>query len=315
MKPVLFASTRPLERAENIRALYEAFDEKKEFIQVNGCRRHYSIRSGAYDLMVIDEYPTETPGKCIMIWHAIQGGKKIGLDQPNPYFKKEQSKLMDYLITSGDGAVPLFAKCSNLKESQVLPLGMPRTDAYIGKQKGDGKTVLANKRSYLYVPTFRTREETPFPDIDWEWLDGQLTDSELLAVKVHIVTGKPMLGKTYSHIIEIPASEPSAPYLYDCDVVLTDYSSVIFDGYLLGKPAVLFEKVKGYTETRGMYLKYPEQYASRYSTDEREMLAALRTADGLTETERNCVRSLANACDGHATERVCNLIKKMTGCA
>ena len=313
MKPVLFASTRPLERAENIRALYEAFDGQKVFIQVNGCRRHPSICSGAYDLMVIDEFPTETPGKCIMIWHAIQGGKKIGLDQPYPYFREWHAQLMNCLVTSGDGAVPIFAKCSGLKESQVLPLGMPRTDAYIGKRKGDGQTVLAGQQSYLYVPTFRTEEETPFPEIDWEWLDENLTDGELLAVKAHVETKKQFLGKTYRHIIEIPADEPSAPYLYDCDVVLTDYSSIMFDGYLLGKPAVLFEKDRGYTETRGMYLEYPTQYSSWYCTDEREMLAALRLADGLTETERECVRNLANACDGHATKRVCDLILKMAG--
>ena len=312
MKPVLFASTRPLERAENIRALYEAFDGQKEFIQVNGCRRHPSIRSGAYDLMVIDEFPTETPGKCIMIWHAIQGGKKIGLDQPYPYYREWHAPLMDCLITSGDGAVPIFAKCSNLKESQVLPLGMPRTDAYIGRKKGDGQTVLAGKRSYLYVPTFRTKEETPLPEIDWEWLDDNLTDGELMAVKAHVETKERLLRKTYRHIIEIPADEPSTPYLYDCDVVLTDYSSIMFDGYLLGKPAVLFEKDRGYTETRGMYLDYPSQYSSRYCTDEQELLAALRSANELTETERECVRKLANACDGHAVNRVCSLIMKMS---
>ena len=313
MKPVLFASTRPFERAENIRALYEAFDGPKDFIQVNGCRHHSAIRSGAYDLMVIDEYPTETPGKCIMIWHAIQGGKRIGLDQPYPYFSAWQAPLMTYLVTSGDGAVPIFAKCSSLPEEKVLPLGMPRTDAYIGKKKGDGGTVLAQKRSYLYVPTFRTKDETPFPEIDWEWIDGNLTDDEMIAVKAHTMTRGGLLGRTYRHITEIPAVEASAPYLYDCDAVLTDYSSIMFDGYLLGKPAVLFEKVKGYTETRGMYLDYPAQYSSWYATDEREMLSALRVSAeyGLTETEKACVRTLANACDGHATERVCGLIRSL----
>ena len=312
MKPVLFASTRPIERAENIRAVYEAFDGPKEFIQTNGCRRHPAIRSGAYDLMVIDEYPTETPGKCIMIWHAIQGGKKIGLDQPFPYFREWQAPLMDYLITSGNGAVPIFAKCSNLPEGKVLPLGMPRTDAYIGKKKGDGQTVLAEKRAYLYVPTFRSPGETNFPAIDWNWIDGQLTDDEVLAVKAHSMTGRLNVGQ-YRHIIEISSGEPSAPYLYDCDVVLTDYSSIMFDGYLLGKPAVLFEKDKGYTETRGMYRKYPDEYSSWYATDEREMLSALRLAYeyGITSIERECVETLANACDGHATERVCDLIRKM----
>ena len=313
MKPVLFASVKPLERAENIRAVYEAFDGPKEFVQTNGCRRHGAIRSGAYDLMVIDEFPSETPGKCIMIWHAIQGGKYIGIDQPYPYYAEWQKDLMTCIVTSGHGAVPMFARCSGLPEERVLPLGMPRTDAYIGKRKGDGQTVLADKRAYLYVPTFRTNEETPFPEIDWEWLDDQLTDDEMIAVKAHTMTGSLGIGR-YRHIIEIPSAEPSAPYLIDCDAVVTDYSSILFDGYLLGKPGVLFEKRKGYTETRGMYLEYPEQYCSRYCTDETGLLYHIRAAVacGLRDTERACINLVADCCDGHATERVCELIRQLT---
>lgn len=311
MKPVLFASTKPLERAENIRVLYEAFDGQKEFVQVNGCRRHPAIRSGAFSLMVIDEFPTETPGKCIMIWHAIQGGKKIGLDQPYPYYHAEQASLMDCIITSGEGAVPMFASCSGLREEKILALGMPRTDAYVGKHKGDGQTVLARKRAYLYVPTFRAKEETPFPDIDWKWLDENLTDGEVLAVKAHTMTGSLKIGKTYRHIIEIASEEPSAPYLIDCDVVITDYSSIMFDGYLLGKPAVLFEKRKGYVDTRGMYLNYPEEYCSRYCTDEEALLYFLRTSYDLRTTERSVLHQVADACDGNATKRVCQLIHSM----
>lgn len=313
MKPVLFASTRPIRRAENVHAVYEAFDGQKEFVQVNGCRRHPAIRSGAFSLMVIDEFPTETPGKCIMIWHAIQGGKHIGLDQPYPYYSPSQAKLMDCIVTSGHGAVEMFAKCSGLPEEKILALGMPRTDAYIGKHKGDGQTVLAGKRSYLYVPTFRSNVETPFPEIDWEWLDGHLADGELLAVKAHTMTGSFGVGRRLKHIIEIASEEPSAPYLMDCDVVITDYSSIMFDGYLLGKPAVLFEKRKGYVEARGMYLKYPEQYCSRYVTNEHDLLDVLRTADRLNKTERECLRLVADACDGNATGRICQLIHQMAG--
>lgn len=311
MKPVLFASTRPLERAENLLALWKAFDGQKAFVQTNGRRKHPEIQSGRYDLMVIDEFPTETPGKCIMIWHAIQGGKLIGVEQPRPYYAAWQAPLMDAIVTSGDGAVPMFASASTLPKDKILPLGLPRTDEYVRKQKGDGQTVLAEKRSYLYVPTFRADGETPFPEIDWEWIDNELTDDELLAVKAHTMTETLQIGNRYKHIIEIPSYRPSAPYLYDCDVVLSDYSSIIFDGYLLGKPSVLFEKVSGYTQTRGMYMDYPVQYSSRFCRDEYNMLKLLREADGLTETERECVRTVANACDGHATDRVCSLICQM----
>lgn len=311
MKPVLFASTRPLDRAENICTVFNAFEGDKTFVRVNPWRKHPEIQSGKYGLMVIDEFPTETPGLCVMIWHGIEGGKTIGLDQPNPYYHESQKHLMDCIITSGHGVVDMFARCSGLPAEKILPFGMPRTDAYFGKRKGDGQTVLGGKRSWLYVPTFRNQWETPMPEINWEWLDEQLTDDELIAVKAHPVTGKIGIGDGYRHIIEIPSGEPSAPYLYDCDAVITDYSTILFDGYLLGKPGVLFEKEKGYTQTRKMHLNYPEQYSSRYCTDEEGLLYHLRAADGLRDTERECLRLVADTCDGHATERTCKLIREL----
>lgn len=310
MKPVLFASTKPLERAENLRTVYEAYDGEKAHVQVNPWRRHPEIRSGKYDLMVIDEYPTESPGKAMLIGHGLEGGKTVGLDQPYPYYRRENGALITCHIVGGSGIVDLVAKSDGIPKDRILPLGLPRTDPYGKAKKGDGKTFLTDKRSYLYAPTYRTKEEPPLPEIDWEWLDSELGGDERIVVKAHTMTGK-ILKRTYRNIVEVDPYEPTAPYLTDCDAVISDYSTVIFDGYLLGKPAVLLEKRKGYTEARGMYLRYPEQYCSMYCTDERELLRMLREASGLGVTEKECLRLVADACDGHATERVCRLIHSM----
>lgn len=310
LNKVLFASQRPYERAENIRAVYDAYDGEKAFVQTDAARRHPLMTSGEYPLLVIDEYPEVSPGTCILLWHAIEGGKRIGFDQPGPYLRREHSRLINYAVTSGTGVVNIVANNSGVDRSRVLPLGMPRTDAYVGKKKGDGGTILASKRSYLYAPTFRNARETPAFDVDFDWLDYELTDDELFVVKSH-PRGYRMLDREYRHIVEFPSTMASAAFLYDCDVVITDYSSIIFDGYLLGKPSVLFEKLFGFTETRGMYMNYPHQYSSRFCTNDGEMLALARSAASLTDTERQCIRKVADMCDGHATERVCSLIREV----
>ena len=309
-KPVLFAGTRPYRRAENISALFNAYQGEKRFIEVHGDNNHPEITSGKYDILVIDDFPSKTPGKCIMIWHAIQGGKCIGYDQPHPYINPSKTSIINYIIAAGDGAIPMWKKCTRLQSNRVLPLGMPRTDIFIGKKKGDGHTILANKRAYLYVPTFRWPDE-PAPFIlNYDWLDQNLTDDELFVVKAHTVSTK-ILNKEYKHIIEIPSSEPSTPYLYDCDVVITDYSSIIFDGYLLGKPSILFEQKCGYPSYRGMYMQYPKEYSSRYVMNEQDLLYVAREASCLTAIERDCINKLANACDGNSCQRICDLISKL----
>lgn len=311
MKPVLFVSLRPLHRAENLKAVFDAYDGDKVFIRANPMRRHPGITSGAFDLMVIDEFPAETPGKAIAIGHGIAGGKTSGIKQPRGYHHKGQGDLITYGITSGTAMVHSVAEYSAVPDERMLPLGMPRTDAYIGKKKGDGETPLAKKRAYLYAPTFRAGEETKAPEIDWEKLDRELTDDELFVVKGHMIGGW-KLHKEYRHIIEVSRREPSAPYLYDCDVLITDYSTILFDGYLLGKPAVLYtEKDMGYLETRGMQMKYPDMYCPNHCTDEYTLLKTLRSANGIGDAERKIIHHVADMCDGHACERVCDLIREL----
>ena len=308
-KSVLFAGTRPYGRAENISALYDFFTGEKQYLGIYDYNEFLKINDN-YNVLVIDEFPRRFSKKNIMIWHAIQGGKYIGYNQPNVYINPEIIERIDYIIAAGTNAIPMWTRCTHLPENKILPLGMPRTDVFIGKNKGDGHTLLANKRTYLYVPTFREPSEPSYFVLDYDWLDHELTDNELFVVKAHMRGGQ-ILSKKYKHIIEISSIEPSTPYLYDCDVVITDYSSIIFDGYLLNKPAIIFEKWKAYASYRGMYLKYPQEYSSRYATNEKEMLYLAREASSLTEIERNCIIKVADMCDGHSCERICNLISNL----
>lgn len=313
--PVLFMTGlgRYLDRAENLKVLYDAYKGEKVFRSMYEPGAVNEAMSGKYDLMVIDIFPTFTTGKTIMIWHAIQGGKLIGLGQKGTYYKPEMAQNINWIVAAGRGGKEMFHQCTGVDRDRILPLGMPRTDRYIGKRKGDGGTVLAEKKAYLYVPTFRGKMDPPFPEIDWDYIDRQLRDDEVLAVKPHPYGQKFNLD-CCRHIIELSNMELSVNYLIDCDVVITDYSSIMFDGYLLGKPAVLFEKKPGYLQTRGMYMQYPDKYCSRYATDESDLLWQVRSADGLTKTERDCMEYVAGCCDGHSIERIIKLIKEVQEC-
>jgi hypothetical protein len=85
----------------------------------------------------------------------------------------------------------------------------------------------------------------------------------------------------------------------------------MFDAYLLKKPVVLFEKNPGYVKTRGMYLKYPYGYCSRYATSEQTLLWHLREAKRLRTAEKKCIDYVADACDGHSCERICQFIDEI----
>ena len=309
MGKVLFTSRRPLGRCENITAVYNVYDGDKDFIRENWWGEpDPRIKSGEFSVMVADDFVSYSPGKLIMLTHGCSGGKSYGLRQPYPYHNARQAELIDYVVSTSRDTVQLEAEQHGVPVSKVLPLGMPRTDAYFGRSKGDGKTSLAGKRAYLYAPTFRKPFEPPMPYVDWWGIDEMLSDDEMFVVKPHMVTGRLMKSRL-RHVSEAPAIMPSAPYLIDCDVLITDYSSIMFDAHILGKPVVLFEKDEGFVQSRGMSLPYPSGYASRYATKEEELVSMIRQADRPGPEDLRCREWCCGSCDGHATERVVELIR------
>lgn len=307
---VLFTSMRELYRAENIRAVYDAYEGAKLFQQMSGYRKVRNDVLKRVSVMVTDEYPTCRAKTTIMISHGSGYAKTYGFDMPKPYINYGDEANLDYVVCSSTRLRDLTAKQHNVPVDHVLPLGLPRTDQYFGKRKGDGGTPLAEKRAYLYTPTFRSRGEGKLPTVDWQYLDDRLQDDEILVVKAHMV-GKRILDRRYEHIKEASAQAPTAKLLIDCDVLITDYSSIVFDAHILQKPVVLFEQdSEKYLEKRGMYLDYPYGYASRHCRTTGELLEMLREARERKAEDDLCLELTMDACDGHSTERLISLIEE-----
>lgn len=318
---VLFTSDHSLERAENLRAIYEHYPHEKHFAKDSN-RMACAERAG-YKVVVCDTLPKYIDGKdrckCVVIGHGITGDKKYALDEQRTGIDKRAFPQIDYLVNASDGTAQIAASQFGIPLEKVVNLGMPRTDAYVGKSKGDGGTFLAKyRRAYLYAPTFRGPfDGDRLPRIDWAKLNDMLEDDELIAVKRHYYTGNTIVGQNLPKVGELSPMEASAPYLMDCDVLLTDYSSILFDAYLLGKPSVLtVDDMDAYMAKRGMYLDYPAQYSSRWlkaEGNEEQLLAHLRAAcvTGMRNIERKCVELVADKCDGNSCERIAELIWRL----
>ena len=313
---VLFATNHSLERAENIRPIYEAYDGAKELVSPVEAIAKFT----GYPVVVTDTLTPHVPDKdfaLVNIGHGIAGGKLYGTDEQRNGIDPRALAQTDFVVNASTRTCGLVAKQYGIAPDKVVPLGFPRTDAMVGRRKGDGGTILADHpRAYLYAPTFRgPNDGDHLPVIDWALVDSTLEDDELLVIKRHYFTLRPVTSAGYEHIVELSPNEGSTPYLIDCDVLITDYSSIIFDGYVLGKPCVLLtDDMDAYMSSRGMYLDYPRQYSSRWldaEGNEEGLLAMVRdaAARGMGDTENECLSLVADMCDGHSTERVIDLIR------
>ena len=314
---VLFNSARPLGRCENLTAVWNAYDGEKVFER--GGYRDVSRARGC-NTVLTDEFVTvkRPDQRVVMIAHGLTGGKMYGRDQSKGQFVNDYPPNVDWYVVSSEAGRKFAATAAGIDIEKCIPLGFPRTDAYFGKKKGDGKTFLARyERAYLYVPTFRSWFDEPTPKIDYAAIDEMLEDDEILVVKRHMNQPEPLVQCDVERIVEVSRKEPSTPYLIDCDVLATDFSSILFDGYVLGKPSVLTaDGDDAYLRTRGMYWKYPQDYGSRFVAvegNEERFLAHLRAAHstGMRGADKKCRKNTSGACDGHSVERVVELLRRL----
>ena len=317
-KLTLFSSDRPLERAENLKAVWDAYDGPKEFMQY--IPRACAALCERYSAFVVDCTPqrsaTKGDVKTVFVSHGLPGDKLYGLDKSEHH--RAGCEQVDYAICTTEYTRMRYASELGLPPDRVVATGFPMHDRYHGARKGDGGTVLsAFRRAYLYAPTWRAEGNPPLPRIDWAKLDAMMEGDEILVVKRHMCTRDPLVGVKLPRVKEYGNMLPSAPFVVDCDVLATDFSSILFDAYALGKPSVLVaDGADAYCATAGMYEDYPSWYGSRAveaEGNEGAFLAMLRDAfeNGVGEAECACAETVVGKVDGHAAGRVADLVRRL----
>ena len=99
--------------------------------------------------------------------------------------------------------------------------------------------------------------------------------------------------------------------LIACDIMITDYSSIIFDYFPLGKPIIYFVYDKDdYAGDRGLYYSFDKYLFGRVSEDFESLVESVKAEDLCREKREDFYNLFLDGCDGHSTERVCRLLWK-----
>lgn len=144
-----------------------------------------------------------------------------------------------------------------------LEYGYPRNDVLVNATAEDALASRArlglrpDQTVVLYAPTYRDVEGDTSLRIDFSDLIEQLPDDFVFIVRAHHTTS---LGPRINDLVAsgrvIDGS--SLPSIVDCylasDLLITDYSSVMFDFAVLNRPIVIFaDDWEAYQEARGTY--------------------------------------------------------------
>ena len=118
-----------------------------------------------------------------------------------------------------------------------------------------------------------------------------------------------LVDKEYDNI-RVLRDFPTNDYMMVSDMLITDYSSLVFDAYLCGVPSVFYcHDLEQYE--RSFYAGFASLIEANCIKDAAMLLPLVRrTAEtGMPADLSQLIASQLSACDGHAAARVTALIQ------
>jgi len=260
--------------------------------------------------------------KLIQVWHACGAFKKVGYSRERKEYSKKSLTHKNYTdtIVSSEAIRENYAEAFGIDISKVHSLGVPRTDIFfdeeekekIKKKIFEKMSFLKSKRIILFAPTFRGNNinEAYYPEeyINIETIYKNLSNNDMFLIKMHpFIKNKIKIDEKFKDKILNITDEYREinDLLLITDLLITDYSSVIFEYSFLNKPLIFYTPdFEEYKEKRDFYYEFEEYIYGKQINDTEELFKNLKYNDVDNEKIKKFKKKFLQACDGNATQRV-----------
>ncbi len=172
-------------------------------------------------------------------------------------------------------------------DKAILRTGYPRTDVLFdrGKDKIDSIKAKINlpldKKIILYTPTWRVRNKFDM-QLDLEKMREKLGDDYIILIRIHYFASSGYTIPADNKFIYDFNAYRSVEDLYlISDILITDYSSVMFDYALLDKPMLFFTyDLENYRDNlRGIYVDIENEAPGPLLFNTDEVISAIENID------------------------------------
>lgn len=262
----------------------------------------------------------------IMYQHGMAGIKKIGNDIVfgNKSFGNGFDEKFDYIFIEGKKESDLLKKAWDTDGNEFKLTGLPRNDELINFNNEKSKRlkikigIPEKKKVILYAPTYREyfRDSTMstyfVPPINFDKWYCNLGDDYVLLLTAHYEVQK-LLNVPKNHPFVINAFK--YPYINDLlivsDILISDYSSIIFDYSILNRPIISFAyDYEIYKNNRGLYCGYDNLFYKGIDASEDSVIEHIKNIK--YEDECRFVKKFIHEkyvlADGKATEKSVQII-------
>jgi CDP-glycerol glycerophosphotransferase len=293
---------------------------------VANTREYYDLIARAGVLVNNVNFPNhlvKREGQVHVMTHHGTPLKKMGLDeQDSPVLsaRKDFPGLMrrcarwDYSVSSNVFSTLIWERVYPLPY-ESLETGYPRNDVLVNASEEDVAAARAalgiepGQTAVLYAPTHREQQKGSFTHVlDVARFAEGLGSDHVLLVRTHYFYGAdPVLESLHQKgRIRDVAAHPSIEQLcLAADVLVTDYSSLMFDYAVLDRPIVIHAPDwEAYRVVRGTYFDLMAEPPGPVTRTEDELLEVFR-ARGRGDEARAAFRAkFCSLEDGRAADRV-----------
>lgn len=299
----------------------------------------YDLATAKY--ILLDDYSVATAyihvrreQKIVQLWHSSGAYKKFAYSRGGTGgdIRRVHAGYKRYtdVIVSSEDIRPCFAEAFRIPVERVLATGIPRTDIFFDEgYKRNKKIELYNlypewrqKKVILFAPTYRgTKVEEAdydFSRLDFEQFIRGVGEQYIVLVKWHpALQNNIKFGKTKGYdiskypgvVYDISESREINDYLFVTDILVTDYSSLIFDYALLNKPVIYYAyDLEEYKQGRGLYFPFEEYVYGAVAQNTDELIEAVREENMCEEKRRDFIKKFISSNDGKATQKVVKAI-------
>ena len=294
----------------------------------------YGYYMATAKVLLVDDYieliykiPRREDNYLIQVWHACGAFKTFGfsrLGRPGGQKQKNNAhRNYDFCTVSSSEICKYYAEGFGLSLEKVVPTGVPRTDIFFSeeyKEKARNEIYskyphLKGKNVILFAPTFRGngKKSGYYPEnrFDFIKLYEHFKGEYVIIIKHHpFVNNRVEIPAEYEgKIIDMSDNEELNELLFITDVLITDYSSVVFEASLLDIPMLFYSfDLQNYIATRGFYYEYDSFVPGKIVYNMDSLIEAIDKKDFESEKIDAFKHKFFDELDGKAGKRVADLV-------
>ena len=259
----------------------------------------------------------------VQLWHAMGAYKTVGyarIGKPGgPKGYTYTHRNYTGCIVSGKGIIKDYAQAFGISEDKVHPLGIPRTDIFFDKKYKE-KTIkelykkyprLKNKKVILFAPTFRGNGKRD-AHYNYDWLDFEKIKKQFKRDYVCIIKMHPFIQNKPDYdfnnddfYLDLSNEREINDLLFITDLLITDYSSVIYEYSLFKKPIIFFTPdFDDYVASRSFFYDFERYNYGVRANNLDELIKAIKNNKLDQKKIDDFYDYFCGACDGNSTKRV-----------